>query len=126
MLSMAAGSVKSHTCQIQPEATIENVVERKIAKTRKRSASSGLFVASAPIPRASSRRRQGFHWPNSCCLAGSQCCDHRKPDWSRTDDLYRFARVDRRRAERMQQCIARATWGGSPQSFSFPLAGEPL
>jgi hypothetical protein len=39
--------------------------------------------------------RQWFHSPDSCRLCGSQCGDRQKPDWSGTNDRYRFARVDR-------------------------------
>ena len=39
--------------------------------------------------------RQWFHRPDSCRLSGSQCGDRQKPDWSCTNDRYRFARVDR-------------------------------
>src|ERR1700738_3387130 len=44
---------------------------------------------------------QGFHRPDSSCMGGSQCGNGQKPDWSRTDDRYCFARADRRQAERM-------------------------
>ena len=37
---------------------------------------------------------QWFHSPDSCCLGGAQCGDRQKPDWSCTNDRYRFARVD--------------------------------
>jgi hypothetical protein len=39
--------------------------------------------------------RQWFHSPDSYRLSGSQCGDRQKPDWSCTNDRYRFARVDR-------------------------------
>src|SRR5277367_1632200 len=48
---------------------------------------------SANSPGQLAAMRQGFHGPDSCRLGGSQCGDRQKPDWSRTDDRYRFARV---------------------------------
>ena len=45
---------------------------------------------------------QGFDGPDSSCLGGTQRGDGQKPDGSRTDDRYRFARADGGQAEGMQ------------------------